>query len=255
MILLTNDDGIFAPGLAALRDALSQVDDVVVVAPDIERSGAAHSITVHLPLRVRKINWDQHHLGYAVSGSPADCVKIAVRELLERTPDFVISGINYGGNVGINVLYSGTVAGALEGAMFALPSMACSLEYTEEANFHAAAEIVCKIYAHFKQREIPPGTLLNVNIPAIPPDRLKGVRITRMSRSVYNEKFDKRYDPRGDAYYWIDGYFKDTDSVEGTDAYAVANGYVSVTPLHYDLTDYKLLQALGGAGSEAENVL
>jgi len=248
MILITNDDGIYAPGLAAVRDEL-RGEEATVVAPDMEQSGAAHSITVHLPLRVRKINIKGEFLGYAVSGSPADCVKVAICELLGERPAAVLSGINYGANLGVSVLYSGTVAGALEGAMFGVPSIAFSLEYSENPLFSQAARFVRTIYHHFSEHPLPPGTLLNVNIPAIPADQIQGMKATRMSRGVYNERFEKRYDPRGGAYYWVCGDIDQSDAAEGTDIHAIANGFISITPIHYDMSDYRLLEALGGAGS------
>ena len=249
MILLSNDDGVFALGLSAVRDALREVEEVTVVAPEMEQSGAAHSITLHMPLRVRRLQQKNEFFGYTVNGSPADCVKIAIRELMEKPPDAVITGINYGANMGVNVFYSGTVAGALEGAMFGLPSFAFSLEHGENPDFAEAAKVARDVYKWFKAKPLPKGTLLNVNIPAIPPDQIKGVMITRMSRAGYDEKFEKRYDPRGEVYYWITGRIDDTDNQLGTDINAVHGGYVSVTPLHYDLTEYRVAEQLGGLGS------
>ncbi|HUU70667.1 MAG TPA: 5'/3'-nucleotidase SurE [Planctomycetota bacterium] len=249
MILLSNDDGIFALGLSALRDALRDVEDVTVVAPDMEQSGAAHSITLHLPLRVRRLQQKNEFFGFTVNGSPADCVKIAIRELMEQPPAAVLTGINYGANLGVNVFYSGTVAGALEGAMFGLPSFAFSLDHGENPDFDEAARMARQVYDFFKDKPLPRGTLLNVNIPALPADKIKGVAITRMSRAGYDEKFEKRYDPRGQVYYWISGRIDDTDNLPGTDVNAVRNGYVSVTPLHYDLTEYQIVEQLGGLGA------
>jgi len=252
MILLTNDDGVTAMGLSAVRDAFRGAEEVVIVAPEAEQSGAAHSITLHLPLRVRKLMQKDEFFGYAVNGSPADCVKIAVRELLPEMPEAVISGINYGSNLGVNVFYSGTVAGALEGAMFGLPSFAFSLDLGETLDFSAAAGVVRTVFAHFRNKPMPRGTLLNVNIPALPADRIRGIQITRMSRAGYDERFEKRFDPRGNVYYWISGRIDSTDVTEGTDVHAVRNGFVSVTPLHYDLTEYRLAEELGGLGATLE---
>jgi len=249
MLLLSNDDGIFALGLSALREALRDVEDVTVVAPDMEQSGAAHSITLHLPLRVRRLQQKNEFFGFTVNGSPADCVKIAIRELMEQPPTAVLTGINYGANLGVNVFYSGTVAGALEGAMFGLPSFAFSLDHGENPDFDEAARMARQVYDFFKDKPLPRGTLLNVNIPALPADKIKGVAITRMSRAGYDEKFEKRYDPRGQVYYWISGRIDDTDNLPGTDINAVRNGYVSVTPLHYDLTEYQIVEQLGGLGA------
>lgn len=255
MILLTNDDGINAAGLAAMHQALAGIEDVVVVAPDMEQSGTAHSITLHVPLRVRKIHRDGELYGYAVNGSPADCVKLAIWELLPERPEAVISGINYGSNLGVSVLYSGTVAAALEGAMFGLPSFAFSLDYREELDFSVAAEITRSVYLNFKEKPLPSGTLLNVNIPAIPADQIQGAMITRMSRAGYNERFEKRVDPRGNVYYWITGSIDDADSTQETDIAAVGNGYVSITPLHYDLTELRVAEHLGGLGTVRKELL
>ena len=249
MILLCNDDGVFALGLAELREELRKVEDVTVVAPDTEQSGAAHSITLLLPLRVRKIQQKNEFFGYTVNGSPADCVKIAIRELLPEPPGAVVTGVNYGANLGVNVFYSGTVAGALEGAMFGLPSFAFSLEHGGNPDFAEVAKVARSVYTWFKQRPLPKGTLLNVNIPALPSDQIKGVVVTRMSRAGYDERFEKRVDPRGQVYYWITGRIDDTDDIPGTDINAVRNGFVSVTPLHYDLTEYQIVDQLGGLGS------
>lgn len=248
MLLLTNDDGINAPGLAAMRDALAEVDDVIVVAPDIEQSGTAHSITLHVPLRVRKVHHGDELFGYAVNGSPADCVKLAIAELLPGRPCAVVSGINYGANLGVSVLYSGTVAGALEGAMFGVPSFAFSLDYREELDFSVAARIVRGVYLYFTENPLPPGALLNVNIPALPAEKISGIMITRMSRVGYKETFEKRLDPRGNTYYWMSGAIPTEDETEEADVVALENGYVSVTPLHYDLTEYRVAEKLGGFG-------
>ena len=249
MLLLTNDDGINAAGLVAMRQALADIDDVIVVAPDIEQSGTAHSITLHVPLRVRKVHRGGKLFGHAVNGSPADCVKLAIGEMLPTPPEAVISGINYGANVGVSVLYSGTVAGALEGAMFGLPSFAFSLDYGEQLDFSPAGRIVRDTYLHFKKDPLPAGSLLNVNIPALPANAINGVMITRMSRAGYKETFEKRTDPRGNAYYWMSGAIPVDDLAADTDVVALANGYVSVTPLHYDLTEYRVAEKLGGVGT------
>jgi 5'-nucleotidase len=249
MLLLTNDDGINAPGLAAMHNALADLDDIIVVAPDMEQSGVAHSITLHVPLRVRKVHRNGRLFGYAVNGSPADCVKLAMCELLQDKPSAVISGINYGANTGVSVLYSGTVAGAFEGAMFGLPSFAFSLDFREELDFSDAARIVRDVYTMFADEPLAAGALLNVNIPALPVEEMKGVMITRMCRAPFIERFEKRTDPRGNAYYWITGAIEEADRTGETDIAALANGYVSVTPLHYDLTDYRVAEGLGGLGA------
>jgi len=253
MILLTNDDGINAPGLAAALEGLTGLDEVVVVAPDMEQSGAAHSISIHTPLRVRRVSHGRHEF-HAVNGSPADCVKLAVYELIRRRPDAVVSGINYGSNIGVDILYSGTVAGALEGAMLGVPSFAFSLDFREQLDFTAASSVVRDVYNYFIRRPLPPGTLLNVNIPALPADQIRGVMITRMSKAGYAERYEKRLDPRGNAYYWITGSIEEADRTPGTDIRALEEGYVTVTPLHYDLTEYRAAEELGGLGSMLKNI-
>jgi len=253
MILLTNDDGINAPGLTAAYEGLAGLDDVMVVAPDMEQSGVAHSITIHTPLRIRKVLRDSHEF-YAVNGSPADCIKLAVFELIERLPDAVVSGVNYGANVGVDTLYSGTVAGALEGAMLGVPSFAFSLDYREQLDFSSASGVVRDIYNHFIGRPLPAGSLLNVNIPALPAAELRGVMITRMSGASYVESYEKRVDPRGNAYFWITGSLEDAERQPGTDINALANGFVTVTPLHYDLTEYRVAEQLGGLGAVIKEI-
>jgi len=168
---------------------------------------------------------------------------------MDQPPAAVLTGINYGANLGVNVFYSGTVAGALEGAMFGLPSFAFSLDHGENPDFDEAAKVARQVYGFFKDKPLPRGTLLNVNIPALPADQIKGVAVTRMSRAGYDEKFEKRVDPRGQVYYWISGRIDDTDNAPGTDIHAVQNGFVSVTPLHYDLTEYRIVEQLGGLGA------
>ncbi|NOZ21090.1 MAG: 5'/3'-nucleotidase SurE [Planctomycetes bacterium] len=244
-ILLTNDDGIHAPGLLALKNELSRTAEVDVVAPMAEQSAVGHSITLHRPLRVIEIERDGELVGYGVNGAPADCVKLALAELLDERPDVVVSGINLGANVGVNVLYSGTVAAAIEGAMFGIPSLAVSIEIEDRPQFDPAARIVGKLIRKMPLAELGDHVILNVNVPAIPPSRIKGVKVTRQSVRAPEEAFDRRTDPRGRYYYWITADFDGLAEEEGTDVNALRDGYVSITPLHFDMTRHTLLQKLG----------
>jgi len=243
-ILVTNDDGIYAPGLLALQQALVKVGRTIVVAPLLEQSAVGHGITLSHPLRVMEVERDGKLFGYGVTGLPADCVKLALREILDKPPDFVVSGINVGANVGINVLYSGTVAAAIEGSMFGIPSIAASVEMIDRPEFDTAAAVVRGLVAqlaalHPSKRAI----LLNVNVPSRKREDIKGIRVTRQSRSISHESYDRRTDPRGRRYYWITAEVSGPDE-EGTDVAALQKGYVSVTPLQYDLTDYELFTEL-----------
>jgi len=245
-VLLTNDDGIYAPGLLALKNALSAIAEVHVIAPMAEQSAVGHSITLHRPLRVIQIDRDGELFGYGVNGAPADCVKLALCELLGERPDLVVSGINLGANVGINVLYSGTVAAAIEGAMSGIPSLAASIEMGDRPQFEPAAGIVTRLIQRMPLEPLRQRVILNVNIPAIPADEIKGVRITRQSTRFPEEAFDQRTDPRGRKYYWITADFESMTVEEGTDFHALREGCVSVTPLHFDMTSHALLPDLQG---------
>ena len=249
-ILVTNDDGIYSEGIYALAKALGRVGDVTVVAPDSEQSAVGHGITMAEPLRVKKISRRSRHFGYAVSGTPADCVKIAVNSILKRKPDMVVSGINLGPNVGFSVLYSGTVSGAMEGAILSIPSIAVSLATFVRPDFRIAASFTAELARYALRAGIPRGTCLNVNVPAVPAGRIKGVRITAQGRSPITESFDRRVDPRGVVYYWLTGESLDLGAEGGSDISAVQKGYVSITPLRYDITDYECMERLktnGGA--------
>ncbi|MCX5784640.1 MAG: 5'/3'-nucleotidase SurE [Elusimicrobia bacterium] len=243
-ILITNDDGIYAEGIYALASALKKLGNITVVAPDTQRSAVGHAITIVDPLRVSVARRNGKFFGYASSGTPADCVKLAIKTLMKKKPDLVVSGINLGANIGYNILYSGTVSGATEGALLGIPSLAVSLDTFTGPDFSAAAAFSVKIAASMKKRRLPAGTLLNVNVPAIKASKIKGVRITNQSRTSFNDWFDKRKDPHGQTYYWMDGDFKPKDSDASSDLNAVKAGYISVTPIQFDLTDYKFITAL-----------
>ncbi len=243
-ILLTNDDGIHAPGLMALFQSLQAKYDLRVVAPESEQSAVGHAISLSTPLRIKKINKNGAFFGWAINGTPADCVKIAVAELLSPLPDLVISGINLGPNVGINVLYSGTVSAASEAAILGLRALAISLDTYKEPDFSGAARFAGRLARQLPSLHLPPGVSLNVNVPAIPPGLIKGVMLTRQDTSCLAERFERRVDPRENIYYWLAGINQRRDPEPGTDCWALQNGYISITPIHPDLTHYASLAEL-----------
>ncbi len=248
-LLLTNDDGIYAKGIEVLAARLSAIADVTVVAPDHERSAAGHAITLWDPLRVAAVERNGVFFGYAVDGTPADCVKIAVQRLMKQKPDLVVSGINLGPNTGANVIYSGTVSAALEGAVLGIPSIAVSLATFRHPRFQVAAQVASSLCRKISKLRLPPQVVLNVNVPNRTRAQLKGIRITHQSHSRWLEAFDQRKDPRGVAYYWLKGKRRPTDPDKNSDEWAVRHGYVSVTPISTDLTSYKHLEALEGLHS------
>lgn len=254
-ILLTNDDGIYAPGITALKHNIQELGQITVVAPDIEQSGVGHSITFSQPLRVREVHLNNEFIGYGVRGSPADCVKLAICKIMKNKPDVVISGLNMGANVGIHILYSGTVAAAVEAAIMGFPSIAVSFEISGEyADVNDAAKVARGIIGCITRHKLPRGSLLNVNIPSCPSGMIKGIKITRQFAHDFKENFEKRVDPGGKAYYWLIGTDKTLHHEEGTDISALNEGYISITPLRYDLTDhclYKKIEAWDWDGLSA----
>jgi 5'-nucleotidase len=236
-ILLTNDDGIYAPGLQALRKRLLQLGDVTVVAPAAEQSGVGHSITLLTPLVVQEVFEAEERIGWLVEGSPADCVKLACLELLERPPDVLISGLNHGANVGINVLYSGTVAAAVEGAFFGLRSIAVSVEFSDHPEFDQAAELATRLIRQILDHDPAPGSLYNVNLPDPNLGPPLGVRVVPQGVVRYHEGFERRSDPRGRTYFWSKIEYIPHPHEGLTDILALADRYVTVTPLQFDLTD------------------
>ncbi|HIE33217.1 MAG TPA: 5'/3'-nucleotidase SurE [Thermodesulfobacteriaceae bacterium] len=241
-ILLTNDDGIFAEGLCALYRTLALDHEVVVVAPEAERSAVGHAITLSDPLRVKIVRRGKEFWGYAVSGTPADCVKIAFYELVGPV-DLVISGINRGANVGINVLYSGTVSAATEAAILGTPALAVSLAAYENEDYCFAAYFISTLVEELIHWPLPKTFCLNINVPNIPAHLIKGVKLTRQGTRKLKERFEKRVDPHGNIYYWQCGEeFLEEDP--STDVIAIKQGFISITPLNYDLTDFPLLQTL-----------
>lgn len=240
LILVTNDDGIRAPGLELLADALAEVGEVRVYAPDRQRSAVGHGVSLHHPLRVSELRPGWH----MVDGTPTDCVMLAVRALLGRRPDLVVSGVNNGANLGDDVTYSGTVAGAYEGMLLGLPAIAVSdVSYTP-LHMATAAQFAAKLAAHVLAHGLPADTALNVNVPDLPYGQLKGVAITRMGRRTYQDEIVERHDPRGGAYYWIGGAEPSHVKESGTDFEAIELAKVSITPLHRDLTNLAALHTL-----------
>lgn len=243
-ILLTNDDGIHAPGLAALEKELQALGEVSVVAPAHEQSGVSHSITFLSPLICQEVFDGQRRRGWAVEGSPADCVKIGIFEFCRHRPDLIVSGINGGLNAGINVLYSGTVAAAIEGAFFGITSVAVSLEFDAHAEFGKAAGIAVQIIQQLLELKKAGAHLYNINIPTAAIRGTPQVRIVPMGVERYGEHFVKRTDPRGRDYYWATGDPPPQHGKLETDLSALEKGFVTLTPLHYDMTRYNLLQEM-----------
>lgn len=243
-ILVCNDDGIDAPGIFALVQELKKTAQVSVVAPDKQQSAVGHAITMHYPLRVIPFLKNNELFGYAVDGTPADAVKIAVRSLLKIRPDLVLSGINHGSNTAINILYSGTVSAATEGTILGIPSIAVSLTTYEEPDFSYAAKFAARLAAMVIEKGLPEGTLLNVNVPAVPEGEVRGVMITRQGTSKWDDTFEVRRDPANREYFWLKGSMQVTDTDADVDQVAIKNNMVSVTPIHYDLTDRAMLQKM-----------
>ena len=246
LILVTNDDGFQAPGIRNLVNIMLELGNVVMVAPDQGRSGQGHAITVNTPLRHQLLKESPDLKEIAVNGTPVDCVKLALNQFLPTVPDLLVSGINHGGNSSVNILYSGTMAAVLEGCMENIPSIGFSLcDYAHDADFLSSASYIREIALQVLKHGMPKGVCLNVNIPAIPKEDIKGVLTTRQGQGRWEEEFDARLDPRGRPYYWIQGYFSGNVSEEGTDEWALANGYISVMPVTYDLTAHQMIDPFG----------
>jgi len=244
LILVTNDDGIYAPGIYALWEAMLLVGDIFVVAPETEKSAVGHAITISDPIRVREIKRRQGFAGYAVNGTPADCVKLAVKALMDRKPDIVISGINSGANVGTSLMYSGTVSAATEGTILAIPSIAISLGSLTSTDFSYSGKVAVTIVKAVLKNGLPQGTLLNVNVPAVPEKLIKGYKITRQGDLHYLEGFDRREDPRGRVYYWMTGQIVEPVGQSDGDSRALSENWISVSPVHYRLTNDEFLDDL-----------
>ncbi|MBS3784061.1 MAG: 5'/3'-nucleotidase SurE [Anaerolineae bacterium] len=243
-ILVTNDDGIRAPGLLALRDACAEVGDVTILAPNHNWSASGHVKTMHKPLRVSKVTLADGTSALSTTGAPSDAVALALLGLVDRPIDLVVSGVNHGANLGHDVTYSGTVTAAMEAAISKVPAIAVSLNTREQADFEVAARFAASLAQQTLERGLPEGVLLNVNVPPLPADEMAGVRVTRMGLRIYRDELIQRVDPRGKPYYWIGGPAPTGVEEEGTDIWAVANGYISVTPIQLDLTAHNLLPAV-----------
>ena len=249
-ILVSNDDGIDAPGLYALVQEMKKIGAVTVVAPDKQQSAVGHAITMNYPLRVKEFKKNGKFFGYAVQGTPADCVKLAVRAILKREPDLVVSGVNHGSNTAISIIYSGTVSAATEGTILGISSIAVSLTTYAQADFRYAAQFARKLAMLVGKRGLPSGTLLNVNVPPLKAKEIKGVLVTRQGKAVWNDTFDHRRDPNNREYYWLTGGLEKIDTDLEFDEAAVRNNYISITPIHYDLTDYRMFEAMKRWGVE-----
>ena len=243
-ILITNDDGIHAPGIIAIKQALEKVADVLVVAPDTERSAVGHAITLSDPLRVSEINIGKSFFGYAVNGTPADCVKLGLRCLSENSIDIVVSGINMGPNTATNIMYSGTVSAAAEAVIMGIPGLAVSLTSFDTPEFEYSCLLAQQLVKKIAENGLPEGTLLNVNVPPLKPEEIEGIVITRQGKGRYEEFFDKRVDPNNRTYYWMTGKRMNLDYEDDIDDVVIRHKKVSITPIRYDLTDTDMLQKL-----------
>ncbi len=254
LILVVNDDGITAPGIRNLVEIMNELGDVIVVAPDGPQSGMGHAITINATLRADQVKIAEGpQVEYSVSGTPVDCVKLAVNVILDRKPDMIVSGINHGSNSSINVIYSGTMSAAVEGALERIPSIGFSIcDYSWEANFSEARPFVKTIAQEVLNHGLPEGTCLNVNIPRINGVPYKGIKICRQANANWEEEFDERTDPRGRKYYWLTGKFVNYDHGQDTDEWALENNFISVVPITTDLTAHHAMQKLNGYNFETK---
>lgn len=235
VILITNDDGIRAEGLNALLGHLGDLGRIVVVAPEQEQSASSHAVTLHKPLRINEYETDR----FGVSGTPADCVLLAVKGILNDKPNLLVSGINHGPNMGEDVTYSGTVAAAIEGSILGIPSISVSVAAWENVSFEPAAEVSRYLAGEMLKHEVPGASLWNVNVPSIPRGKIRGIQITKLGSRIYNDVIIKKKDPRGKDYFWIGGGKPGWSTEKNADFTAISKGYISVTPLCIDITDYK----------------
>lgn len=240
LILVTNDDGVYSPGIVALFEAMKKIGDAYIVAPDRERSAAGHALTLHRPLKVEKLRENV----YSVNGTPTDCVALAVHKVLPKKPDLVASGINKGANLGDDITYSGTVSAAMEGTILGVPSFAISLMGDKPFHYETATLFASKIAKYILDKSLPYDTLLNVNVPNVLHDNVKGMKLTRQGKRVYDNAVQEIYSPSGDGHFWIGGGKPYWEHGENIDIHAVLDGYVSVTPIHLDLTNYEAIEFL-----------
>ena len=246
LILVTNDDGISAPGIRTLISAMNEIGDVVVVAPDSPQSAMGHAITINSTLHCNPIKIDDGpQIEYSCSGTPADCVKLGINEILDRKPDICVSGINHGSNSSINVIYSGTMSAAVEASVEGVPAIGFSLlDYNWNADFSQIREHVIKITKKAIKEGIPKGNALNVNFPKLKKEEIKGIKVCRQANAYWIEKFDKRTNPQGREYYWLTGEFINKDKGSDSDEWALENGYISIVPIKFDMTDHDNISKL-----------
>lgn len=246
LILLTNDDGLYAAGLKTLLEVMEEFGKVVLISTTESMSGMSQALTVKTPLRVKLLEENERHRIYACNGTPTDSVKIAINQLLERTPDWVVSGINHGANASVSVLYSGTMAAAIEGCLYGITSVGFSLNnFSPTADFSACRKYIRIVMKMVSKESLPPGVCLNVNIPKAPKDDIKGIKVCRQAKGNWREEFEKRKDPMGKTYYWLTGVFMNHEpESEDTDEWALANNYVSVVPVSVDMTAHGFIDKL-----------
>ncbi|MCU4188987.1 5'/3'-nucleotidase SurE [Flavobacterium sp. HXWNR29] len=246
LILVTNDDSIVAPGIRALIEVMKEIGDVIVVAPDSPQSAMGHAITINNTLKLEKVHLDKDlSQEYSCSGTPVDCVKIAVNEILKRKPDLCVSGINHGSNSSINVIYSGTMSAAVEAGIEGIPAIGFSLlDYSWDADFEPIKSHVKQIALGVLEKGLPEGVILNVNFPKLSKENIKGIKICRQAKAMWQEEFDKRTNPQGKEYYWLTGKFVNQDKGTDTDEWALENGYISIVPVQFDLTAHHAMQQL-----------
>lgn len=237
-ILISNDDGIDSPGIAALAKEMKKIGEVTVIAPRTEQSAVGHAITMKIPLRITEYFKNGDFFGYAIDGTPADCLKIGIRNILKTRPDIVLSGINNGSNTAINIIYSGTVSAAREAAIMDLPAIAISQTSHDAKDYSYSASIAAELTKQVLKRGLSNGTLLNVNVPNLPQEEIAGILLTKQGKSKWDDVYEERIDPYGKKYYWLTGSLVETDDTLETDQFAIKNNYVSITPIHFDLTDY-----------------
>ena len=248
LILLTNDDGLYASGLKVLLEVMEEFGKVVLVSTTESMSGMSQALTVKTPLRIKLLEETQRHRIYACNGTPTDSVKLAVNQLLDRMPDWVVSGINHGANASVSVLYSGTMAAAIEGCLYGIPSVGFSLNnFSRAADFSACKKYIRKVMKMVEKDSLPPGVCLNVNIPKAKKEDIKGIKVCRQAKGNWKEEFEKRKDPMGKTYYWLTGiYINHEPDASDTDEWAIANNYVSVVPVSVDMTAHWYLEKLRG---------
>lgn len=246
LILITNDDGYFAPGLKALIEMVSSLGELLIIAPEEGASGMSHAITIKVPLRATKMESEEGFTFYKVNGTPADCVKLGLNQLSEREPDLILSGINHGANSSISIVYSGTMGGAIEGNLNNIPAIGLSLcSHSMNANFSLVKKYCSSIIKSAIQNGLPNNTCLNINFPNVGEDEFKGLKVCRQAKGVWKEEYEKRTDPHGGTYYWLTGAFENQENGStDTDEWALSNNYASIVPVKTDFTDYKSIEGL-----------